>query len=82
MKKVFLALAAIATIAAFTSCNKTCDCTLYAGDEGTVYEDLALKDIQASFPTYIKEEVKKCSDVNSVENDETLGTGKWGVECK
>lgn len=82
MKKVFLALAAIVTIAAFTSCNKTCDCTLYAGDEGTVYEDLALKDIQASFSTYVKEEVKKCSDVNNFVTDETLGTGKWGVECK
>lgn len=81
MKKVFFALAAIAMVAVFASCEKTCDCTLYSGsDEGEVYEDLKLKDIQSTFPTFVKNEIKKCSDVSEVTDDADLG--KWGVECK
>ena len=77
MKKVFLALAAIAMVAAFTSCKKVCNCTTYvADDEGTTYE-YTVSQLNDLFPDI---EVKKCTDVNTVETLEIVG--KNGTECK
>jgi hypothetical protein len=77
MKKVFLALAAIAMVAAMSSCKKVCDCTTYlAGDEGTTYE-YTVSQLQTLFPEI---DVKKCSDVSTVEDTELLG--KNGTVCK
>ena len=78
MKKVFLALAAIAMVAAMTSCKKTCNCTTYlAGDEGTTYE-YTIDQLKSLFPEI---DVKKCGDINTVEDLEIIG-GKNGTECK
>lgn len=77
MKKVFLALAAIAMVAAMSSCKKTCDCTTYiAGDEGTTYE-YTIAQLQDLFPEI---DVKKCTDVKTVEDLEIVG--KTGTDCK
>jgi hypothetical protein len=77
MKKVFLALAAIAMVAAMSSCKKVCDCTTYiAGDEGTTYE-YTIAQLQDLFPEI---DVKKCADVNTVEDLEIVG--RTGTECK
>ncbi|MCQ2297847.1 MAG: hypothetical protein MJZ51_04395 [Bacteroidales bacterium] len=70
MKKVFLALAAIAAVACMTSCNKTCTCKTYAmGVVMTTTEDVELD----------KDSYKKCSDMNTVV---MIGDKKNGLECE
>lgn len=71
MKKIVLALAAIAMVAMFTvSCNKTCTCKTYAaGVVVTTHEDVELD----------KDSYKKCSDMNTVV---TVAEKKNGLECK
>lgn len=70
MKKVFLALAAIATVACMVSCNKTCTCKTYAlGVVVTTTEDVELD----------KDSYKKCSDMNTVV---MVGDKKNGIECQ
>ena len=55
MKKVFLALGVIATVACFTSCQKTCTCKTYAnGVLVSTQEDVEVSD------------GKKCSDLNAI----------------
>lgn len=70
MKKVFLALAAIAAVACMTSCNKTCTCKTYVmGVVATTTEDVELD----------KDSYKKCSDMNTVV---MVGDKKNGLECE
>ena len=69
MKKIILALAVIATVACFSSCNKHCTCKVYAA--GVVVE--TREDVELDKDTY-----KKCSDKNQI--DMTLG--KTRVECE
>lgn len=70
MKKVFLALAAIAAVACMTSCNKTCTCKTYVmGVVATTTEDVELD----------KDSYKKCSDMNTVV---TIADKKNGLECE
>lgn len=79
MKKVLFSLAVVAIAAAFTSCNKNCDCTTYLGDEGTTTE-VKLDDLNTAFAQYAENtEIKKCSDLNNVTTLEGL---KYGVVCK
>lgn len=70
MKKIVLALAAIAMVALFTtSCNKKCTCKTYAaGVVVTTAEDVELD----------KDSYKKCSDMNTVV---TIAEKKTGLEC-
>lgn len=68
MKKVLLALAAIAVVACFSSCNKHCTCKTYVAGVVTVTnEDVELD----------KDSYKKCSDMNTIVVEEP----KTGVEC-
>lgn len=67
MKKVILALGVIATVACFTSCNRTCTCKTYAAGVVIATAD----DVEL-------ESGKKCSDLNTYV--ESIG-GKTGVEC-
>ena len=70
MKKVFLALAVIATVACMTSCNKKCTCRTYvAGVVATTTEDVELD----------KDTYSKCSDMNTVV---TVAGTKNGIECE
>lgn len=70
MKKIVLALAAIAMVAMFTvSCNKTCTCKTYLG--GTVIT--TTEDVEV-------ESGKKCSDMNTYVTDNS--GNKTGMECK
>ena len=69
MKKVVLALAAIAVVACFTftSCNKKCTCKTYAAGVVTVtQEDMEI------------DKDKKCSDYTALVSTDP----KTGVECK
>ena len=69
MKKVVIALAAIAMIACFTSCNKVCTCKTYAaGVVIATAEDVELD----------KDSYKKCSDMNTIA---TVAGTKNGIEC-
>ena len=71
MKKVFLALAAIAIIATVSSCNKTCTCTTYVnGNEVSTVDDIDISE---------NDHIKKCSDMNS--SVELLGQTSE-VKCK
>lgn len=71
MKKVFLALAVIATVACMASCNKTCTCKTYAaGVVVTTTEDVELD----------KDTYKKCSDMNTIAD--INGQYKTGLECE
>lgn len=78
MKKVFLALAAVAMVAAMTSCKKTCDCTIYGLGEPETYE-YDLQYIQDTYNAYYNIDIQKCSDLNQVTE---LEGEKMGVECK
>lgn len=70
MKKLVLAVAAIAMVACMASCNKTCTCKTYvAGVVVTTTEDVELD----------KDTYKHCSDLNTV--IEVAGT-KNGMECE
>ena len=71
MKKVVLALAAVAMVACLASCNKNCTCKTYAA--GVVVS--TAEDVELDGDTY-----KKCSDMNNVANIE--GVGKSGLECE
>ena len=55
MKKVVLALAAIATVVCFTSCDKTCVC------KSTVNGVSVETEVELN-----KDHYKKCSDMNTV----------------
>lgn len=71
MKKVVLALAAVAVVACFslTSCNKKCTCKTYVlGVVTSTTEDVELD----------KDSYKKCSDMNTIV---TLDGKKNGMEC-
>ena len=67
MKKVFLALAAIATIASFTACTKTCSCTTYLGNQVQKTEEVELDG-----------DHKNCSELSTLV---TIANVKSGVEC-
>jgi len=71
MKKIVLALAAVAMVAMFTtSCNKKCTCKTYLnGVVMTTSEDVELD----------KDSYKKCSDMNTIV---TVSDKKNGMECK
>ncbi len=70
MKKVLVLLSAVALVACFTSCNKTCTCKTYAaGIVITTDDDVEL------------ESGKKCSDLNTYVVDSD-GNNKTGMECK
>ncbi len=70
MKKIVLALAVIATVACFSSCNKHCTCKTYvAGVVTTTTEDVELD----------KDTYKKCSDMNTIV---TVAGTKNGLECE
>ena len=73
MKKVFLALAVIATVACFSSCNKTCTCKTYVAGVATESE-VSLDDLKKD-----NENIKKCSDVNTVV--EVMGV-QAGMVCE
>lgn len=75
MKKLLCAVAALAMVAAFTSCNKKCTCKTYPS---TVSVTMSLKDVQSTYASY-GIDIKKCSDMSAVA--EVNGT-KTGVECK
>lgn len=69
MKKVVLALAVIATVACFSSCNKNCTCKTYAA--GVVMgnpEEIELN----------KDVYKKCSDMTKI----IVADPKTGLECE
>ena len=68
MKKFALAMAAVAMVACFASCNKTCTCKTYAG--GVVVD--TKEDVEIDKDTY-----KKCSDMNTI----VVADPKTGVEC-
>ena len=68
MKKVLLALAAIAVVACFSSCNKHCTCKTYvAGVVTQTAEDVELD-----------KDSKKCSDMTII----AVADPKTGVECE
>jgi len=69
MKKVVLALAAIATVAMFASCNKHCTCKTYAAGVVVSTEE----DVELDKDTY-----KSCSDMNAI----VIADPKTGVECE
>ena len=70
MKKIVLALAVIATVACFSSCNKKCTCKTYLmGVVQSTTEDVELD----------KDSYKKCSDMNSIT---TIDGKKNGLECQ
>lgn len=60
MKKVLLSLAAVAMVACFASCKKTCDCKIL-----TVSYEYTLEELQEAYG----DEVKSCSDVATVTYD-------------
>jgi len=66
MKKVFMAIALIATVACFTSCAKTCKCKYYVN--GTVERETE---------TELSDSFTK-DDCNKI----TAMVGSTGVECK
>ena len=70
MKKVVLALAAVAVVACFslTSCNKKCTCKTYVMGVVATTEEVELD----------KDSYKKCSDMNTIVN---VGDKKNGIEC-
>ncbi|MBQ9588241.1 MAG: hypothetical protein IJR26_10360 [Bacteroidales bacterium] len=61
MKKVILALAVVATVACFSSCNKKCNCKAsVAGVSVSTEKEIELDEINDTYNT----DYKKCSDVN------------------
>lgn len=71
MKKVFLALAVIATVACMASCKKTCTCTTTVMGV-SVEDEIDLDQMNEKYGV----DVKKCSDMNS--NVAGVGT----IVCK
>jgi len=70
MKKVLLALAAVAMVACLSSCKKTCTCTSYVGGSVVSTTEVNLSDYN---------DVKKCSDLPLNNYSTAIETG---VECK
>ncbi len=68
MKKVMLVVSAIALVACFASCDKTCKCKTFVAGVSTE-TNVNLEDLQ----------VDKCSDKNTVIE---TPLGKAGTECK
>ena len=73
MKKIFLAIAVIATVACLSSCNKKCNCLVYAAGVSTEQE-FSLDELNEQAGT----NYKKCSDLNTVV--EVAGV-KAGTDC-
>ena len=71
MKKVFLALAVIATVACFSSCNKTCSCTTYA-----LGQQIG-NPVEVDLSNY--EGVKNCSDLPQHNYSNATETG---IKCQ
>lgn len=69
MKKIVLALAAVAMVACMASCNKHCTCKTYAA--GVVVN--TQEDVELDKDTY-----KKCSDMTVL----AIASPKTGVECE
>ncbi len=69
MKKIVLALAAVAMVACMASCNKHCTCKTYAA--GVVVN--TQEDVELDKDTY-----KKCSDMTVL----AIANPKTGVECE
>lgn len=69
MKKIVLALAAVAMVACMASCNKHCTCKTYAA--GVVVN--TQEDVELDKDTY-----KKCSDMTAL----AIANPKTGVECE
>lgn len=66
-------MAVIATVACFSSCNKKCNCLVYAAGVSTG-EKFTLDELNEKFNT----DYKKCSDLSTVV--EVLGV-KAGTDC-
>lgn len=69
MKKIVLAIAAVAMVACLASCNKKCTCKTYIG--GVVMS--TAEDVELDKDSY-----KKCSDMNTVA---MINGTKNGLEC-
>ncbi|MCQ2260487.1 MAG: hypothetical protein MJZ77_03725 [Bacteroidales bacterium] len=67
MKKIVLALAVIATVACFSSCNKVCTCKTYVAGVVTLTNEVELD----------RDTYSKCSDLNKI----LVENPKTGVEC-
>lgn len=67
MKKVLVAVALIATVGVFSSCNKECKCTTYVAGE------------EISTAVVDNNSDKKCKDLSTVVE---AGGKKSGIECK
>ena len=61
MKKVILAIAVIATVACFSSCNKKCNCKVYVNGISSEQE-LSIDELNEKYNL----DLKKCSDMNNV----------------
>lgn len=70
MKKVFLALAVIATVACLSSCKKTCTCTTYAAGAVVTTTEVSLENYEG---------VKKCSELPLNNYSTALETG---IKCE
>lgn len=79
MKKVFLALAAVAMVAAMTSCKKTCDCNIYLGSGEPENYEYDLQYLQDTYNAQYGLDIQKCSDLNEIVEVEGE---RLGVECK
>lgn len=66
MKKIVLALAVIATVACFSSCNKKCTCKTYVAGVVTLTEE----DVEV-------DKDKKCKDYTAIITEDP----KTGIEC-
>ncbi len=66
MKKIVLALAVIATVACFSSCNKKCECKTYLDGAVVTTNEMEV------------ESGKKCKDYTALLTEDP----KNGVECK
>lgn len=75
MKKIALAVAAVAVVACLASCSKKCNCTTYAAGSSTESE-FDLEELQEKYPDA---NIKKCSDLNT--KVEIAGVAA-GIECK
>lgn len=70
MKKVFLALAVMATVACFSSCSKNCTCTTWFNGEKTGTKEISKDNLK---------EGQKCKDLSTVV---TVNDKKNGWECR
>ena len=73
MKKVLLALAVVATVACFSSCNKKCNCKVYVNGISSEQE-LSIDELNEKYNL----DIKKCSDMNNVVE---VGGVKMGTDC-